>query len=87
MQRILHFLYQVGIDLKTFQVDTQQLIHVCRQEDGKKGAKVGGADDGKKRKKTDSLHLKPAEEVALYLSHKARFIGGGVQSQIIREPR
>jgi hypothetical protein len=87
MQRILYFLHQLGIDLRTFQVDTQQLIRVCRKE-GKHSQRQGGSnreigeDHTKKSKKTESLHLKPAVDVAHYLSHKARFIRGGLLAQI-----
>jgi hypothetical protein len=86
MQRILYFLHKLGIDLQTFQVDTQQLIRVSRQEGENNhqhsNKKRVGQKDHKKSKKTDSLHLKPAADVAHYLSHKARFIGGGLLAQI-----
>lgn len=67
MQRMLFYLHNEGIDLRTFEVDTQQLIHASRQD--MKNGKVT-----EKKKKIDSLHLKPAVVMAHYLSHKARFI-------------
>lgn len=93
MQRMLYFLQQGGFDLTTFEVDTQQILHVSRTV---RTAPKGGAsapDHGdaavgtaaaapKKCKKTQSLHLKPALFVACYLAHKARMIGEGVFGQI-----
>lgn len=63
LQRTLYYLHNEGVDLSEIQVDTQQLIHVCRQH---------------KTKKMDSLHLKSGVQVADYLSHKARCIAEGV---------
>lgn len=60
LQMALLFLYDHGIDLSTFQVDTQQLIRVNRK------------DSANKKKKVEALHLKRADTVAHYLSHKAR---------------
>ena len=79
MQRVLLFLHRRGIDLSTFQVDTQQLVRVSRLE--VKNTEKDCLKEEKK-KKIDSLHLKPALDVAHYLSHKARFICEGVFSQI-----
>jgi hypothetical protein len=67
MQRMLFYLHNEGVDLRTCEVDTQQLVHASRQE--MKNGKVT-----EKKKKIDSLHLKPAVVMAHYLSHKARFI-------------
>jgi hypothetical protein len=67
MQRMLFYLHHAGVDLRTCEVDTQQLIHASRQD--MKNGKVS-----EKKKKIDSLHLKPAVVMAHYLSHKARFI-------------
>lgn len=69
MQRMLLFLYHAGVDLRTLQVDIQQLVHSNRQ--GKE-----------KRKKMDTLILLTATTVAHYLSHKARLILEGVFDQI-----
>lgn len=80
MQRILFFLHERGADLNTFQVDMQQLIRVNRH-DSNNTNKPSVASDQKKRK-IDSLHLKPAMDVAYYLSHKARFISEGILPQI-----
>ena len=78
MQRILYFIHQLGVDLKTFQVDIQQLIRVNRHDHKTSHVEM----DNKKRKKTESLHLQAAANVAYYLSHKAKFIGGGIQFEI-----
>jgi len=93
MQRMLYFLQQGGFDLTTFEVDTQQVLHVSRTvrtapKGGASASDHGDAAAGtaaaaqKKCKKTQSLHLKPALFVACYLAHKARMIGEGVFSQI-----
>jgi hypothetical protein len=77
MQRVLFFLYHMGVDLRTFDMDMQQILHVARDEKG---------DDGKieKKKKMESLCLQPAVLAACFLAHKARFIGNGIFSQIHR---
>mmetsp|Transcript_31753 Transcript_31753/g.93176 ORF Transcript_31753/g.93176 Transcript_31753/m.93176 type:complete len:289 (-) Transcript_31753:53-919(-) len=94
MQRMLYFLQQGGFDLTTFEVDTQQILHVSRTvrtapkggatapDHGDAAAGTAAAAAPKKCKKTQSLHLKPALFVACYLAHKARMIGEGVFSQI-----
>jgi len=95
MQRVLFFLHNEGVDLRTFEMDTQQIWHVTRdkKDSGKKECRKkegdqndGGKEDGKveKKKKVESLHLMPAVLVACYLAHKARFIGEGIFSQIQR---
>lgn len=67
MQRVLFFLYHMGVDLRTFDMDMQQILHVARDEK---------SEDGKveKKKKLDSLCLQPAVLAACFLAHKARFI-------------
>jgi hypothetical protein len=70
LQRMLFFLYQHGLDLKAIQVDTQQLVHMSRNQ------------ELYKLKKIDSLCLQPAASVAHYLSHKARCIGYGLFGEI-----
>jgi hypothetical protein len=93
MQRMLIFLYRKGVDLRTFEVDTQQLSHLSREKDTKpKDKKSKGKEDGdaaagngtkkEKAKKVDSLHLEKAIDVACYLSHKADFIGKGIFDKI-----
>ena len=94
MQRMLYFLQQGGFDLTTFEVDTQQILHVSRTvrtapkggaaapDHGDAAAGTAVAAAPKKCKKTQSLHLKPALFVACFLAHKARMIGEGVFSQI-----
>ena len=93
MQRMLYFLQQGGFDLTTFEVDTQQILHVSRTvrtapKGGASAPDHGDAAAGtaaaapQKCKKTQSLHLKPALFVACYLAHKARMIGEGVFGQI-----
>lgn len=51
MQRLLYFLYHQGVDLRTFEMDTQQIMHVARDIiDGKgkeKSKKNGQSSNGK----------------------------------------
>jgi hypothetical protein len=101
MQRMLYHLYQCGVDLNSFLVDTQQIMHVSREvrdaltpkgESTCENVPVQGTSlpDGttpnvpapKKARKTDSLHLKDATFVALFLAHKARCIGKGLFGMI-----
>mmetsp|Transcript_10139 Transcript_10139/g.25388 ORF Transcript_10139/g.25388 Transcript_10139/m.25388 type:complete len:392 (-) Transcript_10139:378-1553(-) len=88
MQRMLFFLHRNGIDLRSFAMDTQQLLHVSREkEDPKKKGKTGGdgkavKKEEKKMKKVDSLHLERAADVACFLAHKADFIGKGLFAKI-----
>jgi hypothetical protein len=78
MQRVLCYVYSENVDLHSFLVDMQQLVHVSRQCD------TDATDDSNpgKKKKMHSLHLEPASYVAHYLSHKARCIGEGPFKQI-----
>lgn len=69
VQRMLFYLHHKGVDLRTFEMDTQQIFHVARGESTKK-------------KKVDSLHLMPAVHVACFLAHKARCIEKGLFAQI-----
>ena len=48
MQRLLYFLYHQGVDLRTFEMDVQQIMHVCRETD----------TDGKKEKKKEKKEKK-----------------------------
>lgn len=91
IQRMLFFLYRKNVDLRTFEMDTQQLLHVSREkEDFKKVVKLGkdcknvkGREkEEKKMKKVDSLHLEKAVDVACFLAHKADFIGKGIFDNI-----
>ena len=94
MQRMLYYLYHSGVDLRSFLVDMQQIMHVSREVRDARTPK-GGTDGGtapisvhahalcpKKAKKTDSLYLKDATFVALFLAHKARCIGMGLLRMI-----
>lgn len=56
MQRLLFFLYHQGVDLRTFEMDVQQIMHVCRdtEKDGKK--------EKKEKKDKKEKALKVAEE-------------------------
>lgn len=72
MQRMLFFLCNAGADLRLIEVDTQQLNHIDRKD----------PTTFKKKAKKDSLHLSSAALVAHFLSHKARFIGQGIFSQV-----
>lgn len=98
MQRVLFFLYNEGVDLRTFVMDMQQIMHVARdssdlnapdkvlEQDKNEAAvsEVGTGTEGKKekKKKVESLHLMSAVSVACFLAHKARFIGEGIFAQI-----
>jgi hypothetical protein len=97
MQRLLYFLYHQGVDLRTFEMDTQQIMHVARDIiDGKKTEKSNKKakdekhgnnsenpkKEGEKKKKIESLLLLPAVHVAYYVAHKAHCIGEGVFAQI-----
>jgi hypothetical protein len=72
MQRMLFYIHNQGIDLRTFEVDTQQILHVARD----------GTEKIEKKKKIESLNLQPAVLVACYLAHKARLVGEGVFARI-----
>ena len=83
MQRMLFYLYQRGVDLDSFEVDMQQIMHVSREIRDKRTPKGGNCEENtKKARKTDSLHLKTATFVALFLAHKAKQIRLGVLSRI-----
>lgn len=103
MQRMLYYLYNCGVDLNSFYVDMQQIMHVSREvRDAQTPKGMGDSNKGnddsnndtekgetnatipvvKKAKKTDSLHLKDATFVALFLGHKARSIGKGLFKMI-----
>lgn len=79
MQRMLFHLHDSGVDLRTFEMDTQQILHVTRHDPPGNNSNEDGE---KKKKKIQSLHLKKAVYVACFLAHKARFIGEGVFDQI-----
>ena len=82
MQRMLFYLYQSGVDLNSFEVDMQQIMHVSRDIRDENTPKGGREDNTKKAKKVDSLHLHTATYVALFLAHKAKMIRNGVLSKI-----
>jgi hypothetical protein len=79
MQRMLFHLHDSGVDLGSFEMDTQQILHVSRYDPP---GKVNNEEGEKKKKKIQSLHLKRAVYVACFLAHKARFIGAGIFDQI-----
>lgn len=82
MQRMLFFLHRKGVDLRTFDMDTQQFRHVARDKDAMKAKedveKKKAPKEGEKKKKIDSLHMEKAVTVACFLAHKASFIGQGI---------
>ena len=92
MQRMLYHLYQSGVDLSSFEVDMQQIIHIVREKadnittkghhTAEKIIQQTAAGKIKKTKKTASLHLKPAIFVADFLGHKASMMGVGLFNQI-----
>lgn len=87
MQRMLFHLHDKGVDLGSFEMDTQQILHVTRETapitgNNNKGGMFATPGGEKKKKKTQSLHLKKAAFVACFLAHKARFIGEGIFDQI-----
>lgn len=87
VQRILYFFFSAGVDLRSFDVDIQQIIHLARQNSGNQntGSENAGnqiTGSASKEKKRNSLYLRPATVVADYLCHKARLIGLGIFSQI-----
>jgi hypothetical protein len=86
MQRMLFFLHNEGVDLRTFDMDMQQIMHIARDapEPKKDVDDAAGVDKADKKKKVETLMLVPAVEVACHLAHKARFIGENIFSQIHR---
>jgi hypothetical protein len=82
MQRMLFFLHRKGVDLRTFEMDTQQFRHVSREKETGKGKGKENKDGEKKMKKVDSLHMEKAVHVACSLAHKAGFIGNGIFDKI-----
>jgi hypothetical protein len=89
MQRMLFFLHRKGVNLRTFEMDTQQFRHVSREKDAKgnkekthEKRKKDKGEGEKKVKKVDSLHLEKAANVACFLAHKAGFIGEGIFDKI-----
>jgi hypothetical protein len=97
VQRLLYYLYNLGIDLRTFEMDMQQILHVARDEPDKaKSTKPKTHMESRsndqtllvekieKKKKVESLQLMPAVLVACFLAHKARFIGESIFAQIHR---
>ncbi len=83
MQRMLFHLSQRGVDLDTFKVDMQQILHVSREIRDERTPKGGRCEENKKKaKKTDHLQLKSATYVALFLAHKAKLIRIGLLTKI-----
>ena len=80
MQRMLYHLYHHKVDLGSFLVDMQQIMHVSREVRDARTPQGGSdlvAGAGKKAKKTDFLCLEDAAFVALFLTHKAKYIDKG----------
>uniref|UniRef100_A0A7S2GW54 Uncharacterized protein n=1 Tax=Helicotheca tamesis TaxID=374047 RepID=A0A7S2GW54_9STRA len=59
MQRMLYFLQQSGVDLNTFEVDMQQILHVSRKEATPKG---GVLDEKDQAKLLEEGHLKKSKK-------------------------
>ena len=98
VQRVLFFIFHEGIDLRTFEMDVQQIQHVSRDGEPSSKPKIPVKDSSndndtnkenedellrpEKKKKMESLQLVPAVIVACFLAHKARFIGEGIFAHI-----
>jgi hypothetical protein len=83
MQRVLFYLHHKGVDLRTFEVDMQQILHVARDGESQIQDKSAKSDEKvEKKKKVESLQLVPAVLAACFLAHKARFIGEGIFSRL-----
>ena len=98
VQRVLFFIFHEGIDLRTFEMEVQQIQHVSRDGDPPSKPKILVKDSSndndtnkenedellkpEKKKKMESLQLVPAVIVACFLAHKARFIGEGIFAHI-----
>jgi hypothetical protein len=85
MQRVLFYLHHEGLDLRTFEMDMQQILHVARDyEPALKDTGTTSERSGEKKKKIESLHMVPAVLAACFLAHKARFIGNKIFATIHR---
>lgn len=83
MQRVLFYLHHKGVDLRTFEMDMQQILHVARDTESQHNDKgANGEEKVEKKKKVESLQLVPAVLAACFLAHKARFIGEGIFSRL-----
>ena len=83
MQRVLFYLHHAGVDLRTFDMDMQQILHVARDKEPKDAMSANGQEKAaEKKKKVESLYLVPAVLGACFLAHKARFIGNGIFARI-----
>lgn len=83
MQRVLFYLHHKGVDLRTFEMDMQQILHVARDAESQNQEKsTKGEEKPEKKKKVESLQLVPAVLAACFLAHKARFIGEGIFSRL-----
>ena len=67
MQRLLYFVQRLGIDLNTFDVDVQQIVHVARKETIQTIIEENNpnqkCEKRRKEKKADLLYLTPASYV------------------------
>jgi hypothetical protein len=94
MQSLLYHFYKCGVDIKSFEVDLQQIMHVSREkcdETTPKGGDVGESSNDPveseirtKIRKTESLYLETGFYVAAFLGHKSLMISLGVFDQIQR---
>lgn len=82
LQRVLFYMHHEGVDLRTFEMDLQQILHVARDTDTPPKETSDGGEKVEKKKKVESLQLVPAVTAACFLAHKARFIGEGIYSQL-----
>jgi hypothetical protein len=59
MQRVLFFLYHKGVDLRTFEMDTQQILHVARDATKEAVVKEKDSDGGNDTNAKDTVKNKP----------------------------
>jgi len=81
IQRMLFHFYRCGVDMNSFKVDMQGVMHVSREVRDKM-TPGGNGEKVKKSKKTETIHLVKAMSAALFLGHKARQIRNGLFDQI-----
>lgn len=74
MQRLLYFLYHEGVDLRTFEMDTQQIMHVARDA-------VDG-DKDKKGEKDEEVEEKKDQDKALARNNHEKKDGGEKKKKI-----
>jgi len=94
MQSLLYHFFKSGVDINSFQVDMQQIMHVSREkcdETTPKGGDIAdecndtaGIEIRTKLRKTDSLYLESGFYVAAFLGHKSLMMSLGLFDQIQR---